>query len=62
MDRTYDYNLWFLVIVNSLVFIIFAAGFFRPKTGIDNGTTLLLHLVVSQIRTKGGVLWQIKKI
>ena len=31
----YGYGLWFLVIVNSLVFIIFAASFFHPRSGRD---------------------------
>lgn len=30
-----DYGLWLLVVVNSAVFIIFAASFFRPRTGRD---------------------------
>ena len=32
---SYGYGLWFLVIVNSAVFIIFAASFFHPRTGRD---------------------------
>jgi len=31
----YGYGLWFLVVVNSLVFILFAASFFHPRTGRD---------------------------
>lgn len=31
----YGYGLWFLVIVNSVVFIIFAASFFHPRSGRD---------------------------
>ena len=31
----YGYGLWFLVVVNSAVFIIFAASFFHPVTGRD---------------------------
>lgn len=31
----YGYGLWLLVIVNSAVFIIFAASFFHPRTGRD---------------------------
>ncbi len=31
----YGYGLWFLVVVNSLVFILFAASFFHPKTSRD---------------------------
>ena len=33
--NTYGYGLWLLVIVNSAVFIIFAASFFRPRTKRD---------------------------
>jgi protein-S-isoprenylcysteine O-methyltransferase Ste14 len=32
---SYGYGLWFLVIVNSAIFIIFAASFFHPRTGRD---------------------------
>lgn len=32
---SYGYGLWFLVIVNSAVFIIFAASFFHPRSGRD---------------------------
>lgn len=32
---TADYGLWMVVIVNSLIFIIFAASFIRPKTKLD---------------------------
>jgi len=35
MMDDYGYGLWFLVIVNSLVFIIFAASFFHPRSGRD---------------------------
>lgn len=31
----YGYGLWFLVAVNSAIFIIFAFSFFHPKTGRD---------------------------
>jgi protein-S-isoprenylcysteine O-methyltransferase Ste14 len=31
----YGYGLWPLVVINSAVFIIFAASFFHPKTGRD---------------------------
>jgi protein-S-isoprenylcysteine O-methyltransferase Ste14 len=31
----YGYGLWFLMIVNSAVFIIFAASFFHPRSGRD---------------------------
>ena len=31
----YGYGLWFLVAVNSLVFIIFAASFFHPQSKRD---------------------------
>lgn len=31
----YGYGLWALVIINSLVFIIFAASFFHPRSGRD---------------------------
>ena len=34
MDE-YGYGLWFLVAVNSAIFIIFAFSFFHPKTGRD---------------------------
>ena len=33
--NSYGYGLWFLVIVNSAVFIIFAASFFHPRTRRD---------------------------
>lgn len=36
MDKTMpEYGLWFLVIVNSAVFIMFAFSFFKPKTKRD---------------------------
>ncbi len=31
----YGYGLWLLVVVNSLIFIIFAASFFHPRTSRD---------------------------
>ncbi len=31
----YGYGLWPLVVVNSLIFIIFAASFFHPRAGRD---------------------------
>ena len=31
----YGYGLWALVVINSLVFIVFAASFFHPRTGRD---------------------------
>lgn len=31
----FDYGLWTLVVVNSLIFIVFAFSFVRPKTGRD---------------------------
>ncbi len=31
----YGYGLWFLVVVDSLVFILFAASFFHPRTSRD---------------------------
>lgn len=31
----YGYGLWLLVVVNSAVFVLFAASFFRPRTGRD---------------------------
>ena len=31
----YGYGLWFLVVVNTAVILIFAASFFHPKTGRD---------------------------
>ena len=31
----YGYGLWFLVVVNSAIFILFAVSFFRPKTHRD---------------------------
>ena len=30
-----SYGLWFLVVLNSAIFIIFAFSFFKPKTGRD---------------------------
>ena len=35
MDSDYGYGLWWMVAINSLVFIIFAASFFHPKTQRD---------------------------
>lgn len=36
MDRAFPaYGLWFLVIVNSAIFILFAFSFFKPKTARD---------------------------
>jgi len=36
MDQTgYDYGLWLLVIINSLIFIVFAFSFTKPKTKRD---------------------------
>ena len=34
------YGLWFLVIVNSAIFILFAYSFFKPKTKRDCGAPL----------------------
>lgn len=34
-DSAPAYGLWWLVVLNSLVFIIFAFSFFKPKTGRD---------------------------
>ncbi len=31
----YGYELWFLVVVNSVIFIVFALSFFHPKTTRD---------------------------
>ena len=35
MATDYGYNLWFLVILNSAIFIIFAFSFVKPKTRLD---------------------------
>lgn len=35
MSSDYGYNLWWLVILNSLIFIVFAFSFIRPKTKLD---------------------------
>lgn len=35
MNNSTDYGLWFLVFVNSLVFLIFAFSFFRPRSRRD---------------------------
>lgn len=35
MNGSYDYGLWSLVIINSLVFIIFASSFTKPQTQRD---------------------------
>ena len=32
---SHGYGLWFLVILNSAIFIIFAASFFHPRTTRD---------------------------
>lgn len=34
-DPVSDYGLWFLVLINSAVFIIFAFSFFKPRTARD---------------------------
>ena len=34
-EQPYDYGLWSLVIINSLVFIVFAFSFATPRTGRD---------------------------
>ena len=31
----YAYGLWFLVLINSAIFIIFAVSFFHPRTKRD---------------------------
>lgn len=33
MHATYAYGLWLLVVINSLIFILFALSFTRPCTG-----------------------------
>ena len=33
----YGYGLWFLVVINTAVILIFAASFFHPKTGATGG-------------------------
>lgn len=35
MSTDYGYDLWWLVILNSLVFIVFAFSFVRPRTKLD---------------------------
>ena len=35
MSEEYGYGLWLLVAVNSLIFIVFAAGFFHPRSSRD---------------------------
>ncbi|XAZ30188.1 isoprenylcysteine carboxylmethyltransferase family protein [Paenarthrobacter ureafaciens] len=35
MSTDFGYNLWFLVILNSAIFIIFAFSFVKPKTKLD---------------------------
>ncbi|MEO5320972.1 isoprenylcysteine carboxylmethyltransferase family protein [Arthrobacter sp. CC3] len=35
MTTDFGYNLWFLVILNSAIFIIFAFSFVKPKTKLD---------------------------
>ena len=35
METSSDYGLWFLVVLNSAVFIIFAFSFFKPRTTTD---------------------------
>jgi hypothetical protein len=37
MSTDYGYDLWWLVIANSAVFIIFAFSFVRPSTKLDCG-------------------------
>jgi len=34
-NQVSDYGLWFLVVINSAIFILFAFSFFKPKTGRD---------------------------
>src|SRR3989304_4416790 len=35
MNQEYGYGLWVLVVVNSLIFVVFAAGFFHPRSSRD---------------------------
>src|SRR3989304_2528640 len=35
MNQEYGYGLWVLVVVNSLIFVIFAASFFHPRSSRD---------------------------
>lgn len=35
MSTDYGYDLWWLVILNSLIFIVFAFSFIRPRTKLD---------------------------
>jgi protein-S-isoprenylcysteine O-methyltransferase Ste14 len=35
MSADYGYGLWFLVVVNSVIFIAFAVSFFHPRSGRD---------------------------
>jgi len=35
MDAGPGYGLWPLVIINTALFVVFAAGFFHPRTGRD---------------------------
>jgi protein-S-isoprenylcysteine O-methyltransferase Ste14 len=35
MSTDYGYNLWWLVVFNSALFIVFAASFVRPRTRLD---------------------------
>lgn len=37
MTTPYEYGLWPLVIINTLIFIVFALSFFKPKSKIDWG-------------------------
>jgi hypothetical protein len=32
---SYEYGLWSLMIINTAVFVLFALGFFKPKTRVD---------------------------
>lgn len=34
---TYEYGLWLMVILNSVIFIVFAFSFFKPKSAVDWG-------------------------
>lgn len=31
MHESYDYGLWTAVVINALIFLVFAVGFLRPK-------------------------------
>jgi len=60
MDAQAGYGLWPLVIVNTALFVVFAASFFHPRTGRDwramGAFTAFLEFVAACVpRNSGGL-------